>query len=60
MTASPIYTVWCDGDGCTRWCEMTNVGESYTAGRARKIMRAFGWRRIGGRDLCRDCQRVGA
>lgn len=55
MSCTPLWTVWCDGDGCLQWCAHGN-----TVAIAREEAKRYGWvrrRQPDGttRDLCPSC-----
>jgi hypothetical protein len=47
---TPLFTVWCDTDGCPEWeANEPTKKEAWEAARRR------GWTRKGGKHLCPDC-----
>lgn len=60
MTCTPVWTVWCDADpgtgsDCFQFCQLSEK----TAPVAREKAKAAGWKRIGNKDVCPNCQRGG-
>ena len=66
MTASPMWTIWCDGKVLDQASELRDcpawAAQCYSAPAARRYALNGGWvrRKIDGRwmDLCRDCQEL--
>ena len=60
MSVDPIWTVFCDGDGCGQWCSETQPSRP----EARVAAKAMGWteKRTGDRtlNLCPRCSTAGS
>ena len=63
MSYTKHITIWCDGVmpdgyGCSSWHDGqggSTMGDTATAGQARRLGRESGWSYRGGRDLCPEC-----
>lgn len=57
MSVTHSATIWCDGEGCGEWRDVSEAN-SVTASGIRRYLRRNRWAvgLPGGRDFCPDCR----